>query len=73
MSDPRHIGGGWYELSDGSRIQGKGKALAIQAQLDARAEFLARREAGRQDKPTETAETAETEVPPRQARKRTTW
>lgn len=30
---PKHVGGGWYELSDGSRVQGKDDAVAEQAKL----------------------------------------
>jgi len=25
--EPKHIGGGWYELPDGSRVRGKDKAI----------------------------------------------
>ena len=35
---PRALGGGSYELSDGSRVKGKAKALAAQAVLDVAAE-----------------------------------
>lgn len=24
--EPKHVGGGWYELADGSRVQGKAAA-----------------------------------------------
>lgn len=30
---PKHLGGGVYELSDGSKVRGKAKAAAAQAQL----------------------------------------
>ncbi len=36
MTTPRvakHVGGGWYELSDGTRIQGKDAAATAQAKL----------------------------------------
>ena len=35
---PRGPDGGFYELSDGSRVKGKAKALAAQAELDLAAE-----------------------------------
>lgn len=31
--EPQHIGGGFYELSDGSRVQGKKAAAEAQAKL----------------------------------------
>ena len=30
---PKHTGGGWYELSNGEKIQGKDEALEAEAQL----------------------------------------
>ncbi|MGF2617737.1 hypothetical protein FZC84_11925 [Rossellomorea vietnamensis] len=30
---PKHTGGGWYELSNGERVQGKEDALAAEAEL----------------------------------------
>ncbi len=30
---PQHVGGGWYELSDGSRVKGKDDAAAAQKLL----------------------------------------
>ncbi len=30
---PTHMGGGWYELSDGTRVQGKDAAVAAEAAL----------------------------------------
>ena len=30
---PKHTGGGWYELSNGEKVQGKEEALEAQAQL----------------------------------------
>lgn len=30
---PTHVGGGWYELSDGTRVQGKVAAMAAEAAL----------------------------------------
>jgi len=30
---PVHVGGGWYELSDGTRVQGKEEAEAEEAGL----------------------------------------
>lgn len=30
---PAHVGGGYYELSDGSKIQGKAKAYKAEAEL----------------------------------------
>ncbi len=35
---PHPLGGGSYELSDGSHVRGKAKALAAQAELDVAAE-----------------------------------
>jgi len=32
-SPPTHVGGGWYELSDGTRVQGKDAAMASEAAL----------------------------------------
>lgn len=32
-SGPTHVGGGWYELSDGTRVQGKDAAMAAEAAL----------------------------------------
>ena len=32
-SGPMHMGGGWYELSDGTRVQGKDAAVAAEAAL----------------------------------------
>ncbi len=32
-SGPIHAGGGWYELSDGTRVQGKDAAMAAEAAL----------------------------------------
>ncbi len=32
-STPTHVGGGWYELSDGTRVQGKDAAVASEAAL----------------------------------------
>ena len=29
----KHVGGGWYELSDGTRVQGKTAATEAQAKL----------------------------------------
>lgn len=31
---PAHVGGGYYELSDGTRVRGKDEALAAQAELE---------------------------------------
>lgn len=31
MDAPRHLGGGWYELTDGRRIRGKAAAVEAQA------------------------------------------
>ncbi|WP_018659905.1 hypothetical protein [Allofustis seminis] len=31
---PKHTGGGWYELSNGERVQGKGEAQKKQKSLD---------------------------------------
>lgn len=31
---PKHTGGGWYELSNGEKVQGKDEALEEQAKLD---------------------------------------
>jgi len=30
---PKHVGGGWYELSDGTRVQGQDAALESEAAL----------------------------------------
>lgn len=30
----KHVGGGWYELSDGSKVQGKDAAKKAQDKLD---------------------------------------
>lgn len=30
---PKHAGGGWYDLSDGSRVQGKDDAIAAEKAL----------------------------------------
>lgn len=30
---PKHTGGGWYELSNGEKVQGKEEAVEAQAQL----------------------------------------
>lgn len=30
---PKHTGGGWYELSDGSKVQGKKEATAAEKKL----------------------------------------
>lgn len=30
---PVHIGGGWYELSDGVRVQGKDEAIKAQSSI----------------------------------------
>lgn len=30
---PTHVGGGWYELSDGTRVQGHDAAMAAEAAL----------------------------------------
>ncbi len=32
-SFPKHTGGGWYELSDGSKVQGKEEAIAAEKKL----------------------------------------
>lgn len=32
---PKHTGGGWYELSDGSKVQGKQKARQAETRLKA--------------------------------------
>ncbi len=32
-SGPTHVGGGWYELSDGTRVQGKDAAMVSEAAL----------------------------------------
>lgn len=34
---PKHTGGGYYELSDGSKVQGKAKAFEAQEKLDGEA------------------------------------
>ena len=31
---PRHVGGGWYELSSGERVQGRDEATQAEAELD---------------------------------------
>ena len=33
VAGPTHVGGGWYELSDGTRVQGKDEAVAAEAAL----------------------------------------
>lgn len=33
VSGPTHVGGGWYELSDGTRVQGQDDAVAAEAAL----------------------------------------
>ncbi len=33
VAGPAHVGGGWYELSDGTRVQGKDEAVAAEAAL----------------------------------------
>jgi hypothetical protein len=30
---PKHTGGGWYELSNGEKVQGKGEAAAAEEEL----------------------------------------
>lgn len=32
-SFPKHTGGGWHELSDGSKVQGKEEAIAAERKL----------------------------------------
>ena len=32
-SFPKHTGGGWYELSDNSKVQGKDEAIAAEKKL----------------------------------------
>ncbi len=31
---PKHTGGGWYQLSNGERVQGKTDAIAAEKELD---------------------------------------
>lgn len=33
LGSAKHVGGGWYELSNGDRVQGKDAAEAAQAKL----------------------------------------
>lgn len=32
-SSPKHVGGGWYELSNGERVQGKDEAIEAERAL----------------------------------------
>lgn len=31
---PKHVGGGWYELSNGEKVQGKEEAIKAQEELE---------------------------------------
>jgi len=33
---PKHVGGGWYELSNGEKVQGKKEAIKAQKELEGR-------------------------------------
>ncbi|QNG60386.1 hypothetical protein H4O14_02340 [Bacillus sp. PAMC26568] len=35
---PKHTGGGWYELADGSKVQGKEEAIAAMNDIENRGE-----------------------------------